>query len=303
MAEGRAAAYREARRRRLHVMVSPACNNRCLFCLEDRVARAAADFSAQARALEAYPSRDAVLFTCGEPTLADRLPELLAAARRLGYREREVVTNGRRLAYAGYCRSLVQAGLTAATVSIHGATARVHDGLTRAPGSFAQTVTGLAHLVAERRAGAELDLTTSTVVTRRNLSELGPAVRLFADLGVSRVVLNFVAPVEAALRHYAALVPRMAEAAAAIRAVAVPPGLECRVEGLPPCVLGGSGDLVGAREEITMLVDGELRLLLPTRDQIQGPPCARCARADGCDGVWAEYARRHGWDEITPVDG
>ncbi|MBI5478911.1 MAG: radical SAM protein [Deltaproteobacteria bacterium] len=303
MAEGRLAAAPGARRRRLHVMVSPTCNNRCLFCLEDRAARAAADFSAQVRALEAYQSRDAVLFTCGEPTIADRLLDLLAAARRLGYREREVVTNGRRLAYAGYCRSLVDTGLTAATISIHGATARAHDGLTRAPGSFAQAVTGLARLAAVRRAGADLELTTSTVVTRGNLSELAPAVRLFATFGVSRVVLNFVAPVQEALRHYDALVPRMAAAAAAIRAIAVPAGLECRVEGLPPCVLAGRGQLAGAREEITLFVEGALRPLAPTRDQVKGPPCARCALAERCDGVWAEYARRHGWEELTPVDG
>jgi cyclic pyranopterin phosphate synthase len=284
-------------------MVSPTCNNRCLFCLEDRAARAAADFSTQVRALAAYPERDAVLFTCGEPTLADRLPELLAEARRLGYREREVVTNGRRLAYAGYCRGLVAAGLTAATVSIHGASARVHDGLTRAPGSFAQAVTGLRNLAATRGAGAALDLTTSTVVTRRNLAELEPAVRLFAALGARRVILNFVAPVEEALRHFDALVPRLTEAAAVVRGLAAPPGVELRVEGMPPCVLGAGHGRVGPREEITIFVDGELRRLEPARDQAKGPPCGRCVLADGCDGVWAEYARRHGWAEITPAGG
>ncbi len=291
------------RRSRLHVMVSSVCNNRCLFCLEDRQARAQADFATQARALDVHNRRDSVLFTCGEPTTSERLLELISRARSLGYHDIELVTNGRRLAYPSYCRRLLEAGVTAVTLSIHGATAKVHDGLTRSPGSFAQSTAGLKNMSELRRRGARLAITTSTVLTRRNLAHIRNTVHLLASLGANRVVVNYVEPAHEALRHFESLVPRMSEAALALGATLAPPGLECRVEGIPPCLLRRDcrRSLTGEREAIFMYRDGEVRSLEPTRNQTKGPACGQCVLFDSCDGVWIEYARRFGWDEFRPV--
>jgi MoaA/NifB/PqqE/SkfB family radical SAM enzyme len=290
-----------ARRSRLHVMVANGCNNRCLFCLEDRAQRARADFSDQHRALELYARRDAVLFTCGEPTLDERLVPWVRRAAELGYRDIELVTNGRRLAYRAFAERLVGAGLTAVTLSLHGDSARVHDPLTATKGSFEQSAAGLRNLVALRRTLGRPFVTTSTVLTKRNLAQAARIVRFLAAEGAERMVLNYVEPEHEALRRFELVVPRMAEAARVLGALRPLPGVELKVEGLPACLLREQPRLCGDREVIYIYAGGRLRRLSPTRRQLKGPPCRSCAARGRCDGVWLEYARRFGWDEFRPL--
>jgi hypothetical protein len=93
----------------------------------------------------------------------------------------------------------------------------------------------------------------------------------------------------------------MTEAAAVLRDLPAVEGVELKVEGLPACLLPGRARLVGDREVIYLFEGGRIRRLSPTRRQIKGPPCRACAARTRCDGVWIEYARRHGWEEFSPV--
>jgi len=178
----------------LHVLVGPTCNNNCIFCMEDDRERRREHVSAQTlpdllAMLASYQSRDAVLFTSGEPTLSPHLPVLIRRARELGYRSVGLITNGRRLAYRQYAEALLKNGLTHLTVSVHGHTARLHDGLTRTRGSFEHTAAGLKHLSALKER-YWFQWLTSTVVTRRNLPHL-PAIHAFlAALPLDGLVFN-----------------------------------------------------------------------------------------------------------------
>lgn len=48
-----------------------------------------------------------VVFTGGEVTLRNDLPELVEYARNLGYQDIQIQTNGRRFAYKNYCKKLI----------------------------------------------------------------------------------------------------------------------------------------------------------------------------------------------------
>ncbi|MBM4372391.1 MAG: radical SAM protein, partial [Deltaproteobacteria bacterium] len=141
----------------LHVLTGADCNNSCIFCMEaDRAARRRAVLAqtpADLRAaIRGYPARDHVLFTSGEPTLNDALPDLVGEAAAAGFHTVALITNGRRLAYTAYTELLLRRGLNRVTVSIHGPDAVVHDGLTGVRGSFDQTLRGLRNLAAARPA-------------------------------------------------------------------------------------------------------------------------------------------------------
>jgi len=36
--------------------------------------------------------------------------------------------------------------------------------------------------------------------------------------------------------------------------------------------------------------------------KVKDEGCARCRYDSVCDGVWRNYVRRHGWEEIQPVE-
>jgi len=138
---------RERRRntitRRLDVNMGFACNERCSFCyyLEDIVRGTTGDADTEEVKRRLRVGRKwgkvRVDLTGGEPTIRKDLEEIVAYAREIGYREICIITNCVRIGrQKGYLARLVEAGLNDILMSLHGATAETHDGLTKLKGSF-----------------------------------------------------------------------------------------------------------------------------------------------------------------------
>jgi MoaA/NifB/PqqE/SkfB family radical SAM enzyme len=321
--------------RRLHLCLGTQCNNNCLFCMEwDPQARRrrleAIDTATAKHILSSADARDEIMFTAGEPTLRPDLPELVAFAREQGYRQIGMVTNGRRLAYLPFLRKLVRHGLNYVLISIHGHERKLHEGLTRTPGSFEQTSAGLANVQLLRREGVRLRFATSTVVNRRNLPVLGEHLRFVLGFEPDDVVLNAVQPMGGGDEHFERLVPRATEMAAGVAAALealgrIPSAL--RLLDLPRCVtLELPRSVVGfveehrhfesAAEVAEGVADGPAieassgeRLVLVTKEaldgvlRVKGPDCPSCRFFAECEGVWRRYAEAFGFDEFRPVSG
>ena len=320
----------------LHVLVGATCNNNCLFCMEDDRAARSSHVSAQSdedirSMISSHGSRDEVLFTCGEPTQSADLCDHVSWARSEGYRVIGLITNGRRLAYAGVVRRLVEAGVNRVTVSIHGHTARLHDSQTRTRGSFDQTLAGLKNALRLRRT-RPLEVHTATVISRRTL-EHAEAIHGFLARGdPDLMVFNVMMPVGRGARRLSTLMPRYAEVAAAFEQLAS--GLsprrlqQLRLVDLPLCAgsdlpfplcgeperfeqyeRAGSSGLSGPQpegtpEESRPLADGTYyltgRVLKDSTLRIKEPPCEECAAAPHCAGVYRSYVEAFGHDELRP---
>jgi len=289
-------------RKRLHIKVSRSCNNNCLFCLDDRGLRTDTTLDEVRALLEKNRDLGEMLFTCGEPTLHPRLPEFIEMARSAGYRSIGLVTNGRRLGYPAYCEKILACGLGELTVSIHGSSARVHDGVTRAKGSFDQTLAGLRNAAA-RKSRFGLRLVTSTVVTARNLGHLPGILALLSGLEVDTMVLNVVEPSGEARRRFENLAPPYREFAAGIgKALRDFPGRSrVVVEGLPFCLCEGFLENAGLREEIHLLEGKELKALPPDRFHVKTATCAGCRVSHLCPGIFKVYAVSRGTSELSKL--
>ena len=287
-------------RRRLHVKVSRACNNNCQFCLDDRSLRTDTDPAAVAGQQLGHAHLGEVLFTCGEPTLDPRLPRYVAMARQAGYRSIGLVTNGRRLAHDRYCAALLDAGLTEVTVSVHGHTPRLHDALTRAPGSLEQTLAGLDNLARRRHRGVPR-IITSTVVCRTNAPRLRETLDRLSLADV--MVVNVIEPRGEARRLLAPLLPSYGELAVQVTQAleGAPWRGKVAVEGLPLCLCTAFLDRVGIREEIHLAQGSQLAVLPPDRDHLKPPVCEGCALSFRCPGIFAEYADERGIGELSRV--
>lgn len=187
----------------LAVSLGFSCNNACVFCAQGEL-RAQNDTPDDAEALvsSAAPG-EVVAFVGGEPTLAGSLPALIRAAHARGAARILLQTNARRLSYGGYAGALRAASSRLTLdVSLHGSTGPMHDYHTSAPGSFAQTVKGLAQA---RAAGIPFAVTT--VVTRSNFRHLSEIVRLAGALGARAVQLAPAAPHGSAARARDRVIP------------------------------------------------------------------------------------------------
>ena len=125
-----------------------------------------------------------VVFTGGEPTLRDDLPELIAHAERNG-QITGLNTNARRLADPRYVETLVKAGLDHVQITLESHDAAIHDKMVRAKGAFPQTVKGLKNALA-----GPLYVMTNTTMLRDNASTLHATLDFLAELGVPTIGLN-----------------------------------------------------------------------------------------------------------------
>ena len=186
------------------VELSCLCNNACVFCsqAEERCngARQVDDASVQA-ALQSARG-EVVAVVGGEPSLDPRLASIAERARQLGAQAIVIQTNGRRLAYARYAAELAGAGVTCLEVSLQGSSAAMHDYHTSVPGSFGQTIRGIANAVA-----AGMSVVVTTVVTRSNLRHLSEIARVVHTLGARALRLRRVRLVGRALELQQRLLP------------------------------------------------------------------------------------------------
>lgn len=320
---------------RLHINTGASCNNNCLFCMEgDHNGRYLEDNSISApeiRAiLEKHRGAEEVCFTSGEPTINPELEQLVRCASELGYPRISIMTNGRMLSHVPTARRLVDAGLNRFYISIHGHEARLHNGLTRTPDSFVQTVRGIDVVKAiGRRSAHPVELHTSTVVTKRNLPWLGEIYRFLRARGVDQVVFNAIEVNGRAMAFFDQLVPRYTDVAAAFERLVREAGTAQRGDrvmaflvDVPPCLTRGIPDFNRGfveqsthfsprfeLERLGMLEEpaADQPLFAVERADIDRaqrgfhPRCDRCRYRSRCEGVWNNYAARFGWDEFEPA--
>jgi MoaA/NifB/PqqE/SkfB family radical SAM enzyme len=273
---------------KLIVNLSYACNNSCVFCSVGDRPRRDGDFDTQFTELRAARARGIRLLDLdgGEPTLYPRLFDLIAAARDLGFERVTVTSNGRRLAYRSFAARLAATGVEL-LVSLHGSGPAVHEALTRAPGSFRQTLAGLTTaLDLFRHVGV------NTTVVRGNVADLPALAERLARLGVARWTIQALTPFGNA-RGDQALEPE--EAAAAFRRVIERAAgrMAVAIIGLPYCQLPGLEAFVlddhfkMARE--MLFADGRrvnLGRFLATRREHRPEACDPCPWRVICNGFW-----------------
>ena len=317
---------------RVHILTGAVCNNNCIFCMEeDRdgryVTNSATTDETVRWILEHNPGTEEVCFTSGEPTTNRALPRWVKMAKDAGVPTISVMTNGRARSYERYAKGLIAAGMNKFYVSIHGHEKRLHEGLTRTPDSFAQTVAGLDMITSLKRYGVALH--TSTVVTRRNLPHTGDIYRFLRSHGVDQVVFNVMQANGRANTYFDQLWPTYAQIAETFAAfvreqqqrerqvmaflVDIP---LCTTEDVPDFNRGyverylhfepeASAHAVVDPSVVDSRKSGGLvqirRSDLDDAERHKRSECGQCRYEGVCEGVWGNYVRRQGWDEFVPV--
>jgi radical SAM protein with 4Fe4S-binding SPASM domain len=125
-----------------------------------------------------------IVFTGGEATLRNDLPELIAHAESNG-QITGLNTNARRLADAKYVQTLVDAGLDHVQITVESCDEQIHDQMMCARGAFRQTIQGLKNVLKTR-----LYVMTNTTMLRTNVHKIPDTLDFLAELGVPTIGLN-----------------------------------------------------------------------------------------------------------------
>ena len=125
-----------------------------------------------------------IVFTGGEATLRNDLPELIQHAENNG-QITGLNTNARRLMDMDYVKQLVAAGLDHMQITVESCVPEIHDQMMSVNGAFKQTITGLNNALATK-----LYVMTNTTMLRTNAHTIPATLDFLADNGVPTVGLN-----------------------------------------------------------------------------------------------------------------
>ena len=171
---------------RMDLALTYRCNNDCAHCYNARE-RTFPELSVDEwkRVLDITweLSIPHVVFTGGEPTLVEALPELIAHAESNG-QITGLNTNARRMADATYLAELVSAGLDHVQITVESSNAEVHNAMVGAK-AHRQTIQGLKNALK-----SPLYVMTNTTMLRDNVHTIPATLDFLADLGVPTVGLN-----------------------------------------------------------------------------------------------------------------
>ncbi len=299
----------------LLLLVGFSCNNNCVVCsVKSREQfypdRSFSDIVAELEQKKKEGFND-VEFTGGEPTIRKDIVSLVAAAKKIGYRNIAFSTNGRLFSYSKFCQDIFAAGLNKVTFSLLGPDAKTHDAMTRTSGSFNNIVAGIKN--AKQFPGVHINI--SSVICRFNYKNLKKFGQFVQSLGVLNWYLLDLIPDSNAKQFYGSLVVRLPELEIELNSLlSIAKGFkEFGFFDFPLCLF--SPELTGLKN--VCLVNAKMRS--ETSQQVGYNPkriaksdkgvyvdayrtevaiCAQCRYYKECGGTWKEYLDKFGPAEI-----
>lgn len=172
---------------RMDIALTYQCNNDCTHC-----------YNARSRQYPALSKNDwykvidklwdlsipHIVFTGGEPTLVEYLPDLIHYAENKGIIT-GINTNGRKLADANFLNKLVDSGLDHIQITIESFNPTVHDLMVNSSGAWQETVAGIKNVVRKN-----IYMMTNTTMLKTNFKEIPETLDFLAELGVPTIGLN-----------------------------------------------------------------------------------------------------------------
>ena len=282
-----------------------ACNVKCAFCnipSEDRAYPELKPHEAEMQLQEFLKKNGKdtrVSISGGEPTIYKDLPVIIRYAKKIGIKILELQTNAILFDNIDYAKTISDAGLDKAFISLHSYIPETHDILVGKRGAFGRCISGIKNLINEG-----IEVTLNPVLTTLNYRDV---VKLFkfvhSDFPLIRYIsLSVVQPKGRAwqnlelLPKYSKLSPYVAEALeyANLNGMVIN-NPYC---GLPLCIGNWSKYMEQTVEySINKLDNNNLR---KDSNKTQGSKCVECKLKKACNGVWNEYASTYGFNELKP---
>ncbi len=172
---------------RMDLAITYRCNNKCVHCYAGGPRE-----TGELTTKEWFKVMDKifklgiphVVFTGGEPTLRNDLPELIAYAEKIGL-VCGLVTNGRRLKDESYFQSLVEAGLDHIQITLESHDPQIHDRITGVAGSWEETVEGLKNAIE-----SPIYTLTNTTLNKYNVKGILETIDFIYGLGLRQFACN-----------------------------------------------------------------------------------------------------------------
>ncbi|MCK5282313.1 MAG: radical SAM protein [Nanoarchaeota archaeon] len=298
------------------------CNNNCIHCViaDQREfalkTRGNQDRSTDEYKIELYKSRlngcNIVTFTGGEPTIRKDILELIRYAKLLGF-DISMQTNGRMFYYKEFAEKAASIADINYVVALHSHKKEIHESITRAEGSFEQTVTGIKNLIA-----LDQKLIGKVVISKKNIKHLKELMQFFIELNIKEVNMAFPHAQGNAWKYFDDVVPRYTELAPFVHKTIDfiekynkenNENIKIEFEAIPLCFMQGYKNYVselkflGKKYSELKALDGRVINWEQARKEIKRKfsQCKKCKYESICEGPWSEYVEKYGDNEFKEI--
>ena len=303
---------------RLELNIGLACNNDCNFCISGKKLVGLDPPEKIMREIEKYKDKDIDLLNIlgGEPTLMKRLPEVTGFAKKMGFKNIQIITNGRRLKDYPFTRSLIENGLNRISITIHGHNKEIQDSTVQREGAFDETIQGIKNVVRARKdTGIPVKLTSGICITKKNHRHLRETAEMIVNLGIEEILFINLNPMgncednlEEVIPKYEDVRPRLKEAVKFCK----DNGIHVAFDGFAHCITHGIADFqeedFDQKDEVTSVdeTDHEKRIQFDWIEErkslkTKSEACMECILNYRCEGIWKEYVKLHGWSDFRPI--
>lgn len=295
--------------KRIDIKITFSCNNHCDFCAQgdkrSRIKMKSFEEISEILKLAKSNGIEGVVFTGGEPTLHPDIIKIVRFAKKLGFIDIQIQSNGRSFAYYGFCKELKDAGVNQMGPSIHGSRSEIHDKLTNSPGSFKEVVQGIINC---KR--LDMYVLTNSVITSINYKDLPELAKLLVYLKVNQYQLAFVHIIGTAWENRNWIVPKKSVIMPYVYKaldIGIKNRVLCYTEAIPYCFMKGYENCVAERiipegpvADADIFVEnyGDYRR---NQGKVKHEKCKKCYYYKICEGPWREYPEIYGWSEFKPV--
>jgi MoaA/NifB/PqqE/SkfB family radical SAM enzyme len=190
---------RAAEEKRQWVRITRACNNDCLFCLDQEAHNGKLIPITEVMQILKQGRREGAtraIISGGEPTLHPQVFEIIRKARKLGYKHVQMISNGRMLAYESFAKNLKGAGLDEVTLSLHSHKKKDFEKMSGVEGSYLQAMRGLKNALANN-----FIVSVDIVMNKINYKTLKETILFFEKMGVSEFDLLHLVPFGSAWKN------------------------------------------------------------------------------------------------------
>jgi len=295
----------------LNIKTGFKCNSRCKFCIQEEE-RFCGKNKITKEIKEILKSNSvkfkSLILTGGEVTIRNDIFEIVKFAKDCGYKIIQIQSNGRMFSYMDFCKKIIEAGATNFGLSIHGSTKEMHEGLTRAEGSFEQTLQGICNLKKLKQL-----VFINSVITKINYKDLPNIAKMvvglkvlsyqFAFMHINLKILENKDLIEEIVSRYKDIKPYVEEGLQ----IGIDNNIRSKVEAFPFCILNEKyheNISENYLPEAFIFEDDSMRDFTKMKKagaKLKGENCKQCKFYEKCEGPWCDYPNIFGFDEFVPI--
>ena len=281
------------------IKINTVCNNSCIFCHSRPKKKIEGGSTAKTlRKISNLKEKkiNTIYLSGGEPLASQDFQKIVSFIEKNKIKF-GLITNCRLFSYKKNVESLKEKGLVYVHTSLLGSNSKIHNSITRTPGSFQQTLKGIKNVIHEK-----IELDVNCVVINQNLDDLGRIVKLADKLGVKKLRFSFVEP----LTSKDSYVPKISLVAGKIRDLIKENKTQLKIvfDSLPLCQTKG---IEKNRENlltknIVYMSEYYENCFFPTDkgNKIKPNKCNHCKKKNKCEGIFEKYLEIYGDSELVP---